>query len=195
MSLLSKYRDIVKSLWPEGKAWNRETDSLFHVLNEGLSEELARVDARVTNLLNEADPATAFESLDDWEAVVGIPDDCEGQSATVAERRAAIIRRLRYRGSLTEQFLIDVAGLLGYEITVIETFPFRMGKNRMGYPMYGANWKFWFKVNLQDFETGVFRMGTNRMGDRLVSFQNTTLECVLRRAAGAHTQILFTFGE
>lgn len=195
MSLIIRYKELLKSLWPEGKAWNREEGSMFDVLNEGLAVELARIEERVQNLLNEADPRTAFEALDDWENVVGIPDDCESQAATITERQAAIVRRLRYRGALTKTFLTELAALLEYEIEIDETFPFRMGKNRMGDPMYGANWKFWFTVRIEEFETGVFRMGTNRMGDRLRSFQNTILECVLNKSKPAHTDILFTYGE
>lgn len=198
MSTLDKFRSFMLELWPRGRAWNRESDSLFFDTSEGMAVELTRIDDRSKNLEKEADPRTTFELLKDWEKMLGIPDECSGLEGTIAERVAVVVRKLTSRGgnTLSKPFLIALAATLGYTITIEEpgVNMFRCGVSRCGDRLYGALWRFWIQVVTDTFVLGVFRAGTNRAGDRLRTFENTELECVIEKAKPAHISVQFIYG-
>lgn len=198
MSNFEKYRDALLKLWPSGRAWNKENGSLFFETNEGLSVEFSRIEDRSNELLKNLDPRTTFELLSEWEKLLGLPDECLSLGGTIQERIDAVVYKLTHRGgpSLNKQFFIDLAATLGYVITIKEPGVnlFRCGVSRCGDPMYGALWKFWFQVFTDAFVQDVFRTGQNRTGDRLRTFQNTALECVIEKLKPAHTQVQFFYG-
>lgn len=71
-------------------------DSLLFTLFAANADELGRLDQRVNDLLNEADPSTAVEMLPEYEAELELES-----TGTNAERQARIVARLiarqRYR--------------------------------------------------------------------------------------------------
>jgi uncharacterized protein YmfQ (DUF2313 family) len=66
------YRQAYADALPNGAAWAAKDDpeSTLYKLIHGLSDELSRVDSRVTDLLDEADPRTASETLPEWASVL-----------------------------------------------------------------------------------------------------------------------------
>jgi len=198
MSVIDKYRQLLLHLWPKGRAWNRESDSIFFETNEGMAVELSRIEDRADTLLENLDPRTTFELLEEWERMVGIPDECQDVAGTIQERINAVVLKLTTRGgnTLSKQFMIDLAFSLGYVVTIEEpgVDMFRCGISRCGDRLYGPLWKFWFQVITDTFVLGVFRAGTNRAGDRLRTFENAALECVIERAKPAHTRVQFIYG-
>lgn len=110
----SAYQRMLLKLLPPSRWWKG-----IGVVQKALlaaADELARVDARVRDLLEEADPRTANELLADYELELGLT-----ASGTPSERRARIvalyIRRARFR---PQDFLDVLAPLLGADAADLE---------------------------------------------------------------------------
>jgi uncharacterized protein YmfQ (DUF2313 family) len=193
------HAQVLRQLLPRGAAWEFAPDGTFALLLEALAAEFARVDLRALDLLDEADPRTALETLTDWERVAGLPDACTGQPDNVSERQFALLQKLTGIGGQSKADFIELAARIGYEIEIEEHRPFRMG-SRLRERIGGDAWAHAWTVRVLppdgtiDFsETiSVFRMGS-RMGERLRGFGAFDIECVIRRAAPAHTTVNFAY--
>lgn len=198
--LAASYRNMLANLMPRGRAWNRNIGSTMMALFDAIAQEFARFDQRSANLMNEADPSTALELLVDWERNAGLPDNCLPTDGTITERRRRMVRKLTSIGGQNKEFFIALAAQLGLDIEIIEFSPYRSGM-RSGQPIYGAGWQYVWQVRLlPPSETNQFnirsermRSGSGRAGDRLRSFSVDELECIIRRAAPAHTIVRFAY--
>lgn len=83
------YAAMLAQLLPRGKLW-RYTQGILASVLLGSADELARVDQRVIDLLDEAYPSTAVELLPDYERELGLLPS----APTTAERQANIVGRL-----------------------------------------------------------------------------------------------------
>jgi hypothetical protein len=83
------YQRMLQALLPQGKLWPLVGTSTLSSLLLASADELARVDARVDDLLREAVPATAVEMLPEYEAELELT-----AAATTAERQANVVARL-----------------------------------------------------------------------------------------------------
>ena len=79
---------------------------------------------------DEHNPANTTAFLEEWEASVGIPDDCFDTSGTIAERRLNIIAKFALMNVQTRQDFIDLAALFGFTVIIemvedlgADTFP------------------------------------------------------------------------
>lgn len=193
------YAGQLRQLLPTGPAWNFGAESTFAQLLAGLAEELARVDARALDLVEEADPRTALELLPDWERVAGLPDACTGIPDNAGERQAALQQKLTGLGGQSAQSFIDLAARLGYQIWIEEHRPARIGM-RLGERLNHADFAFCWTAHVRPFdgylEEATFlaqaRIG-DRLGVRLRGFGAIDLECVIARAKPAHTIVLFAY--
>lgn len=198
LRLAADYAAQLRQLMPQGAAWSFAPDGPMAGFLLALGEEFARIDARGLDLLEEADPRTALELLGDWERVAALPDACSGAPDSPAERQAALHQKLTRLGSQSRAAYIEMAARLGYVIQIDEHHPFRMGC-RMGERVNGPDWAFAWTVRVRPFPRmsqqlfyAVFRMG-DRMGTRLRGFGALDIECLIRRAAPAHTVVLFSY--
>lgn len=93
--------------------------SVLHKLFEGCADALERIDVRVGDLLDEADPSTADELLPEYERELGLES-----SGTIEERRARVVSltvaRQRYRPIDFQNALASLLGLNPEDIAVIE---------------------------------------------------------------------------
>ena len=80
------YVEQLRALFPRGKAWPEARGPVWDSLLRSLAGELQRFDGRLCDLLEESDPRTTVEALEDWERVLGLPDACFGSGGTVDER-------------------------------------------------------------------------------------------------------------
>jgi uncharacterized protein YmfQ (DUF2313 family) len=110
------YARMLKALLPPGKLWRLDPDSNLSLLLLACGDELARVDARGWDLIEEADPATTTELLEDFERILGLT--AEG---TEAERRSAVVgrlvRRQRFRPA---DFRAALASSLGQDAADVD---------------------------------------------------------------------------
>lgn len=171
------YKTQLIALLPPGVMWPAvQTSSTFINLLDALAEELARIDARVHNLMDEVYPDTAVEMLPDWERVAGLPDKCTGELSTLQQRHSALISVLSIERSLSRAFYISIAARLGFVVTITE-LP-----------------NFVWQVNaVLDTNAVYFRVNVSVTGDPLVQSLNNLLECAMNKLKPAHTSVTFNY--
>lgn len=109
------YVRMLMELLPRGPAFSREKDGAVRKVMQALADELARVNGRGVDLLNESDPRTATETIADWERVLSLPDDrVLVIPATIEERRVAVTQKYANRGGQNVDFFVALAAACGY---------------------------------------------------------------------------------
>ncbi|HWX48116.1 MAG TPA: putative phage tail protein [Roseomonas sp.] len=185
--------ELFKGLLPRGRVWPREVGSDMERALAGLVPTYERLAARDANLLTDAFPATAFELLPEWEFSLGLPDPCAGEAPTLQQRRAQVVARLTARGGQSVPYMIERAARLGYEVTVREYAPARLGVMRFGDRMQGPEWAHVWAIRAPATTITPFRFGLSSFGERFRTWGNDVLECELRAVTPAHTILLFQY--
>ncbi len=183
------YHAQLRALLPPGPAWDAELVPEVDGALRGLAAELARVDARGYDLLNEADPLTLHELVPDWERVMQLPDPCTGGAPTLDDRKKAIRQRLTALGGQSAAYFEQMARRQGYtNAKVVAHRAPRFGRARFGLATFGT-WAQQHMWTLYAGErlSGGRRFGVSYWGERFGSNPATALECLVRRAAPAHT--------
>lgn len=176
------YTRQLKALLPPGRLWLLDAGSWISKVLEALAQELAHVAARAVDLLAESDPRTATETLSDWERVLGLPDSCiVAIPSTTAERQVAVTQKFVRRGGQTRAYFISLASACGYTATITEweDHPVMRSGFRCGARCYNTDWAFVWTMHVQP------PSGT--------ALSHAELECIITRAAPAHTVVLFTY--
>jgi len=187
------YLGALQGLLPQGHAWPRDPGALLSLLLEAWAEELARVDARGEDLADEADPRVAFEMLTDWERTCGLPSACLGPLTTLQERRQAVAAKLGFQGGQSPAFFAGLATTLGYQVTIAEFRPLRVGF-RVGARCYSVDWAHVWRVNSQGASITLFRAGQSCAGERVRTWGNLKLECAVKAANPGHAIVHFAYG-
>jgi uncharacterized protein YmfQ (DUF2313 family) len=189
------FAQVLADLLPRGWAWSREPGSVQMRMITGLAAEFARVQNRDCDLLAESYPGTALETLTDWERICGLPDPCTGVLGTIQQRRAAILAKLAMRGGQNKQYYIDIAYAVGFQITITEYKPFRVGVSHSGDMLNGEDWLYYWRVTSFEESTKIysFRVGQSVTHEALRYWSNTLLECVILSVAPAHTIVHFAY--
>jgi uncharacterized protein YmfQ (DUF2313 family) len=174
-----QYRQQLWNLMPRGLAWKR--DGIIDKLLAGLAVELSRIDAEGDNLIHDICPSDAVLTLEDWERVCGLPNECfsaDYYSLTIKQREAIVCAWLTLQGGASIQVLEDMAAALGYTVKIEEISPFRVNRNRMTNALWGNDVKFSYLVHLPTTTIIYFRTGHSSVGDRLERIQTTgVIEC------------------
>lgn len=186
------YARQFKKLLPIGLIWPKDESTLQNKLYNGLSQEFARVDVRTYKLLDELDPRTTDELLQDWERACGLPDDCTDLQATVPERRQAVVDKCNAVGGQHNRYYIDLVRQYGYVITIEEFKASKCGQ-KFGKPMTASTWIWWFRVHAPQETVHVFKTGQSKLGEKFRNWGNQRLECLIRRYKPAHMNVLFSY--
>lgn len=194
MPTAAEYREQLKQLLPPGQAFPRDPGTTLHDLLDGMSKELARVDERGFAMPLEANPSTTNELLSDWERVAGLPDRCSGVlEETIQGRRNALLAKLASTGGQSAEYFISIAAALGYQVTITEFRPFRVGVSKVGEALTNGDWQFAWQVNAPEKTLVTFRVGLSAVGEALRTWGTGSLECKMRQLAPAHTIPIFTY--
>lgn len=186
-----RYTRLMLALLPPGRAFPRDPDSVRGRTYSALAEEFARIDATFEQILTERSPRTAYALLSEWEAVLGLPDDCTGGAETIAERRAAAHARMIATGGQSPAYFVEVAKALGYDITITQYRARWSGMRRFG-QRYGAeDMQFTWRVTATTGTIRPRRHGAAYHGEPYKTWGNYPLVCLIRRLAPAHTTVLF----
>lgn len=190
------YLAALQDLLPTGTAWPRAASTALAKVLRAMADGLARLHARVLQLVTEADPRTTAEMLADWERAYGLPDPCLGVlPATIQERRAALVTKITSTGGASIAYFEGLAATLGFpSVTITEFDLFRAGISRAGDPARGAAWAFAWQVNAPAVSVTWFRAGLSSAGEPLAAWGNELLECAFDRLKPAHTVVLFAYG-
>lgn len=182
-----------QALLPRGRAWPRDPSSVQAQTLRTLVATFKRLTDRGAYLLTDAFPSTADELLPEWEASLGLPDPCAGESPTIALRQAQVTARFTAGGGQSIAYFVNFAKTLGYTITIDQFSPFRVGISTVGTPLYGEAWAFAWQVNAPQFSISYFSVSISAVGEPLATWGNTVLQCELRRLAPAHTTVIFNY--
>lgn len=189
--MAADYLAQLKALLPPGQAWPRDASARLTQLLSAWSDELARVDGRVAQLLEEIDPRTTGELLPDWERVAALPDTCVDEAQTTSQRRAALHAKLTTLGGQNAAYFVALASSLGYSVTISEYRPHTV-KSTVNAPLYDREWIFAFKVASPQNTVRKFNV-RSAVSDPLAAWGNSALECLINRVKPAHTHVLFAY--
>ena len=167
------YLSLLQGLLPPGSAWSREASATLTLTLEALADELARIDLRADNLLDELYPQESIELLTDWERLCGLSaGDLPGD-----RRRAAVIIQLMATGGSSLSYfqkLADVA--MGVGAVVITEGP------------EAYVWRVTFQTNLHTY----FTAGDSSAGELLSDWSDLPATIGLfERIKPAHTRLIF----
>lgn len=182
-------RQLASTL-PEGRAWQAKNlaGTNMHALVSACAAEFRQIQIQIETLAREFDVNLTDQLLPDWETSVGLPEECMGQMASLADRRKAVILRLRKIPFVTkadyEQLAFDLTGL---SVTVtpgaeLELFP-------LDFPIILASGNSYFKlyVTFNDAIGGfpyLFPFNFISTGDNII-------RCVFEQIAPANVLIIF----
>lgn len=206
---LNQYKTMLLNLLPQGLAWPRQNGLVRDDIIEGEAAELARVDGRVSDMIREADPRSATETLEDWERVAGLPDTCVIPSTiTLQERRTRLVQKLTSTGGQSVAYYEGIAEGLGYPVETFEYRPFICGQSECGLgEIEGFNStyligvtddlsiRYYWKVAVLEPRVTWFQCGASECGkDPLAKIDEAVdLECILNKLKPAHTELIFDY--
>ncbi|MFJ5378118.1 YmfQ family protein [Pectobacterium sp. CHL-2024] len=154
------YTHALQNLMPTGMAWPRSVNGIQYALLRALAQSFHATDVTAHELLTGAFPATATMMLPEWEATLGLPDDCAiGDIVTIEQRRQAVVTKLLSTGGQSKTYFIELAAMLGYEVTITEYRQARAGLSVCGDPLNGEFWPFvWLVTITKDNPNGSIRL-------------------------------------
>ncbi|MES2170568.1 MAG: putative phage tail protein [Actinomycetota bacterium] len=131
------YARMMIALLPPGKLWDLVESFLFAIFL-ACADELARVDVRVGDMLNEADPSTALELLPEYERELDLV-----AAPSIIERRANVVgrlvRRQRFRPADFQTALASLLAQAAADVVVLErsrAFCIAIGDDREIYAFF-----------------------------------------------------------
>lgn len=190
------YLTQLKALLPRGLAWPRLVGGRMHQLLSGLTGEFARVDQRLIDLRDEADPRTTVELLPEWEKFAGLPDVCDVRAdSSIGYRRAVLIAKLLATGGASRPYFLGLAAALGYpDATIEDRWRPASCNSNCNDSLWSVADRFVWKINLPGVG-GTFAAGCNdSCNDYLRVFTGDfAIECRIARVAPAHTVLLFEY--
>ena len=114
------YTRMVGLLYPPGELFRIEVGTERHKLNQGIADELVRVNQRGADLIEETDPRTATETLPEWEKMLSLPDDVVTViPGTDEERRVAVAQKYISQGGQDYAYFERVCASCGYPLISI----------------------------------------------------------------------------
>lgn len=176
----ASYLRSLKALLPPGVLFNLAPDGIVSKTLQATSDELARVDARGIDLLNEADPRTATETLDDWERVVSLPDEqVLAIPGTTAERRVAVTQKWIARGGQSLAYFTELCAACGWVLDSVDLFEVLRANFRANDRCFDSTYAYTINFNLRD--------------PSAAALATADVERVLRHATHAHIIAQFTY--
>lgn len=187
------YARALRNLLPTGRAWNSDPSSVQAQALSCYAPTFRRNSDSAVALLADAFPTSAVSLLPEWEATLGLPDPCAGVAPTLQARRAQVKARFANSGGQSVSDFETYAAGLGYQVTVRQYAPFRMGQNSCGDALGGLDWFYTWAIEASAATVTPFRLGSSTLGEPLASWGNRVLECELSAIAPAHAILQFHY--
>jgi uncharacterized protein YmfQ (DUF2313 family) len=93
--MMARYYQALCALLPKGYAWPRDESSTLMRLMRSLAGSFGELHLWIEETVRQWQPHTTVNRLADWEAAVGLPDDCFGAVTDPIQRRELVLLRLR----------------------------------------------------------------------------------------------------
>jgi uncharacterized protein YmfQ (DUF2313 family) len=170
-------------LLPTGeRAWPRDEDTVLFALMLALAQGDARLDIAAQGLVDESIPLDADRTLDQWEAMLALPDACLPEPADDDERRQTIDSRYNAQGGINPQFYLDLAASVGVPSAEIITYPPPAGGFTMGDDVgteVGTGLSFVWTMRAPAAEAGVTQMEMDDEMGTTLREGGENLECLI----------------
>lgn len=186
------FRLALLRLLPRGPIWSRDPDGLPSRLAAIWGKSFARNSQRAATLLVDAFPSTTQELLPEWEASLGLPDPCAGESPTIGQRRAQVVARLTDSGGYSIAYYVNFAKTLGYDISIQEFERSYFGR-KFGQKFGGRDWAYTWQVSVPQFTVFRNKFGSV-FGEPFASWGAVVVQCEFLGRKPAHTILNFTYG-
>lgn len=107
-------------LLPKGTAWEAKNieNSNMRKLLMAMSKEFRRVQDKINEFATEHRPETTTNLIEEWEAAVGIPDECFSNKVSIDLRRKQVVAKLAKMNVQTAKDFIELAAYFGYNVTI-----------------------------------------------------------------------------
>ena len=185
---LAQYRDQLLVLLPRGAIWSQDGELADYC--QAIAEEFRRLEFRAELLVEESDPRTVFELIDEWEKDWGLPDACLGALPLLPDRRDVLTNKIVNIANQSRQTYINRAAKLGYTITVTE---YSSGDAIPGHPEIPiADAAYAVQIN-SALDTILYRHCGDPCGEPFASWDNLLLECSLKAIQQSHQLLLFSY--
>jgi uncharacterized protein YmfQ (DUF2313 family) len=212
------YQLMFLGLQPRGMAWNRRPDSNWGKLWLANADGMARLEEKAFELIDEANPLFTQIALEDWERVLGLPDECSKLGESIEQRRAAALAKLQRPGGQAIEFFLRFLAPYGDKVEIQESYPpFLASESRADdrtwelptgalsdgldgvYVDHYRGWNFVWTVTRINHDSRRFRAGRDKAGDPLVVWHtdkdkvDPDLECRIIKLKPAHTEVVFVY--
>ena len=176
-----EYTSAIQSLFPVGRVWPRTSDSVMTTLIRALAAAYQQSDADAVQLLVDAFPSTASALLAEWEATLGLPDDCAcNASSDEAARRPAVVSKLISTGGQSADYFASLLSAMGYSISIKQFRTARAGLSVCGDAINGDRWPYVWEVTV-----------TEAASDAACTLK--LLLCRLEEFSPAHTKLMTAY--
>jgi uncharacterized protein YmfQ (DUF2313 family) len=179
-----EYRKLLQSLLPRGRAWTRDENSTLTELLNGFGEELARIETRSEDLIDETFPRSSVELLTDHETDYAIPDEGNTLAPTTGQRQNVIYAKKVGVGQQDPDYFITIGAALGYTLTITEYVPSLAGIVKAGEEIGGEYVGYYWTVNI-DVSAEMMEFYT------LANITQLIIEIEKRKPA--HTEVFFRY--
>ncbi|MFA6971622.1 MAG: putative phage tail protein [Gallionella sp.] len=188
------YLSQLQKLLPQGVAWPRESDAALTRLLDGFAEEFSRVDGRATQLLDEADPRTTYEMLENWEHAAGLSafSLVDGSVLSLDQRRANLVSKITERGGQSRAYFIALAAKMGFTVTITEFHEWSVNDD-VEASLNRLEWNFAWRINAPLTTSSAWNVESDVETPFSVVWLNALLESVLQKDKPAHTVLLFNY--
>ena len=197
MSYTAKdYAYQLDELLPRGPIWKRRQGTLLDAFIFALSNELARVSNKAEGILDEADPRTSIELLEEWFNDWGIPSACLTALAdpNQEQKRRELITKIISSRSLTAEFFKEVAESIGYECEIVTYSAFTVA-DTVDKALYGTEWNTSYSMGIRVKSQSPTRLFTTNwtVDQPLAVWGDSLFECLMRELIPAHVVAIFEY--
>ncbi|SIP96425.1 putative phage tail protein [Bosea sp. TND4EK4] len=183
---------------PRGWVWPQAAPvakpSLFETLFKPLAKRIAALEETAEAMLEEIDPRTATLLLPDFERVLG-PDPCGRDPGTMSleQRRQLAHQRWTARGGASISYFVGLAAKRGVAIAIVENRVSMADAAVAGDELIESPEQFCWTVELALLGEIVAKVNESQAGDLLLDITLSDVECDIRRAKPAHTDVAFRY--
>lgn len=176
------YRSQLAKLLPPGALWDLESDSTLIKLLTGMGDELERLQQRGLTLIDESDPRSASETLEEWEKALGLPDErVTSISTDTYKRRTTITQKYVGRGGQNYEYFASLCAACGYPLQSIfkhQSQMLRVGA-RVNDRVYGKSYAYTITITLNAPTEG--------------ALSHADFERVIRHITHSHITVIFVY--